>query len=788
MTNDLLQLTDLTYQTPPEAIRKLVEIDPTPAIQLSPKHDQFLFLERLGFPSIEEVAKKDLRLAGLRIDPQTNSRSQMAHHTNMYFQDLETGNKRQVSGLPKEAKIGSTSWSPNAAYIAFTNTTEKGVELWCVHVETASAERLTDFYLNDAISEQTFSWLSNGTSFLFKSILTNRSDAPTADSLPKGPNIQNSDGSTAPLRTYQDLLRNRHDEALFKYYTTAILQKIEVETKVCTSIGEAAMIRSFSSSPDGNYLLVSTLQEPFSYAVPYQRFPMKVDLYKGEQHLKTLVTLPLAEDIPKGFGAVRIGPRYFSWRADHPAQLYWVEAMDGGDPKKEATIRDQLYYLEAPFQGEPKQSISFPLRYGGIEWGNGGLALAYEWWWETRREVTSKWQPDQPETAKEIWFDRSWEDRYNSPGTFQTQRNEYGRSVLMTATKGHTFYLLGNGASPEGNRPFIDVFDGQTKQTERLWRSEAPYYEYPFLLLKDGSHRVLTSRESNTDIPNYYLRNLKNGGLKQLTYFPNPYESLKDIRKENLQYERQDGVQLTATLYLPSEEKTTEPIPVFMWAYPKEFKNKDTAGQVTNSPYEFLRLHWGSPLFWVTQGYAILDDFSVPIVGEKKEEPNETFIEQLQWSAAAAVNFLVERGVADPKKIAVGGHSYGAFMTANLLAHTDLFAAGIARSGAYNRTLTPFGFQSEERTFWEAKDTYLKMSPFSHAPDINAPLLLIHGDSDNNSGTYPMQSKRFFNALKGHGKIARLVLLPHESHGYRAKESILHMLWEMDEWLKKYIR
>lgn len=785
MTNDLLQSTDLTYQTPPAAIRQLVEIDPTPAIQLSPKHDQFLFLERSGFPSIEEVAKEELRLAGLRIDPKTNGRSRMTHHTNLYFQQLETGEKTQVIGLPKEAKIGNTSWSPTAAYVAFTLLVEKGIELWFLNVKTTKAERLTSLYLNDAITEQTFSWLSDGKTLLFKSIPTDRGDAPTMDSLPKGPNIQNSDGSTAPLRTYQDLLSNRHDEALFEYYTTAILQKINVETKVCTAITEASIIRNFSSSPDGNYLLVSTLQKPFSYAVPYQRFPMQVDLYKEETHLRTIAKLPLAEDIPKGFGAVRTGPRYFSWRADHPAQLYWVEAMDDGDPKKEAAIRDQLYCLEAPFEDQPEESIAFSLRYGGIEWGDGRLALAYEWWWETRREITSKWQPDAPETAKETWFDRSWEDRYQAPGNFQTQRNKYGRSVLMKADNEHSFYLLGSGASPEGNRPFVDVFNSEDKTTKRLWQSEAPYYEYPFLLLKDGSQRVLTSRESNTDIPNYFLRNLQTGELQQLTHFPNPYESLKNIRKENLQYERSDGVQLNATLYLPPEKESAEPMPVFMWAYPKEFKSKDTAGQITNSPYEFLRLHWGSPLFWVTQGYAILDDFSVPIVGEQEEEPNETFIEQLKWSAEAAVQTLVERGIADPKRIAVGGHSYGAFMTANLLAHTDLFAAGIARSGAYNRTLTPFGFQSEERTFWEAKEVYMNMSPFAYAPDINAPLLLIHGDADNNSGTYPMQSKRFFNALKGHGKIARLVLLPHESHAYRAKESILHTLWEMDEWLKR---
>jgi dipeptidyl aminopeptidase/acylaminoacyl peptidase len=190
----------------------------------------------------------------------------------------------------------------------------------------------------------------------------------------------------------------------------------------------------------------------------------------------------------------------------------------------------------------------------------------------------------------------------------------------------------------------------------------------------------------------------------------------------------------------------------------------------------------------VARGYAVFDDPSMPIIGEGDKEPNDSFVKQLVMSAEAAVNKLVELGIADRRKIAIGGHSYGAFMTANLLAHSDLFAAGIARSGAYNRTLTPFGFQREERTYWEAPEVYYNMSPFMHADKINEPMLMIHGHADNNSGTFPIQSERMFAAMKGHGGKARLVMLPHESHGYRARESILHVLWETDQLLENYVK
>jgi dipeptidyl aminopeptidase/acylaminoacyl peptidase len=584
-------------------------------------------------------------------------------------------------------------------------------------------------------------------------------------------------------------LKNKHDEDLFKYFTTTQVVVADLNQNK-KSIGTKGIFTAISPSPDGNYIFVQRIHEPFSYLVPYYRFPVSVEIWDRDGHvIKQIADIPLAEEIPIGFNAVRKGPRSFTWRKDKPAELFWVEALDEGDPSNEVEFRDQLFYLQEPFDGENIPSIKYKLRYSGITWGNDELAITYEWWWSTRQIITSKFMPVSPGNSKVTVFDRSIEDRYNDPGSFQTMANEYGRQVLLIGGKNRYLYLIGIGASPEGNRPFIDQYSLRSGSTTRMWRSEAPWYERPFKIVDAKKGIVLTTRESQ-DVPrNVFLRNLKKNKLITLTDFKNPYTSMENTRKEVIHYTRADGLPLKGDLYLPSGyTKEDGPLPVIMWAYPDEFKSKDAAGQVTGSPYQFLRLYYGSPLFWVTRGYAVFDDISMPVVGEADEEPNDTFVEQLILNAEAAIDKLVGMGVADKDKIAIGGHSYGAFMTANLLAHSDLFAAGIARSGAYNRSLTPFGFQSEERTFWEAPEIYFQMSPFMHAHKVNEPILLIHGEADNNSGTFPMQSERFYNAIKGHGGTARLVILPYESHGYRAEESILHTLWEMDQWLEKYVK
>lgn len=436
----------------------------------------------------------------------------------------------------------------------------------------------------------------------------------------------------------------------------------------------------------------------------------------------------------------------------------------------------------------------FTLRVSGITWGDDRRAMVTESWWLTRRVRTWLVAPGVADVAPMLLFDRSTEDRYADPGSPVTTRNAFGRVGLLLLNADQTkIYLKGLGASPEGDRPFLDEFDLATRQARRLWRSQPPHYENFLAFLDDHRRTALTRRESVSEPPNYFRRTLgepdEAKALAPITRFPNPYPQFDDVRKELISYRRADGVALSGTLYLPPGRGPLDGLlPTLLWAYPREYKNAAAAGQVRESPHRFIRVNVLGALPFLLAGYAVLDDPTMPIIGEGSTHPNDTYVEQLVSSARAAVDELVRRGVTDPRRVAVAGHSYGGFMTANLLAHSDLFRAGIARSGAYNRTLTPFGFQSEQRTFWEAPEVYAAMSPFNHAHKVRDPLLLIHGAADNNTGTFPIQSERFFNALKGHGATARYVQLPHESHGYRARENVLHMLWEMENWLDTHVK
>ncbi len=605
-----------------------------------------------------------------------------------------------------------------------------------------------------------------------------------------GPVVQESIGRKAAVRTYQDLLTDAYDERIFDYYATSQLYSVDLEGNL-EKIGDPGVIWYFMDSPDGNYLLVNQIERPYSYIVPFSRFPQSVniiDLESGEK--VNIADIPLSDDIPQGFDATRKGPRSFTWRSDKPATLFWVEAIDGGDPAEEADYRDQIFYLEAPFTGNPKEGFKLELRYRGITWGKDDYALVNQFWWRDRRIVTSSFDPSDMESPIIAVFDRSTEDRYNDPGNFQTITNQYGKSVLHFDNNNRFLFLVGSGATPEGNQPFVDRYNIISGDVERLWRSEPPYYEYPVSIVDADEKIVITRRESQQEHPNFYLRNISDDTLDQVTDLPEPFPQLRDVYNEMIHYEREDGIPLNGTLYLPEGYTIGEddPLPTILWAYPREFITADGAGQVTGSPHTYTRVGPTSPIMLVTQGYAVLSNASFPVVGEGDQEPNDTFAEQLVANGEAAVNKLVEMGVTDPDRVAVSGHSYGAFMTANLLSHTDMYAAGIARSGAYNRLLTPFGFQREERTFWQDKDLYIDMSPFSHADKMNTPMLLIHGADDNNAGTYPMQSERYYDALRGHGATVRLVMLPHESHGYRARESVLHMHWEWIEWLDEYVK
>jgi dipeptidyl aminopeptidase/acylaminoacyl peptidase len=425
-------------------------------------------------------------------------------------------------------------------------------------------------------------------------------------------------------------------------------------------------------------------------------------------------------------------------------------------------------------------------RYAGVEWlAAPGTVLVSDYDWKRRWQTTTLVDIENPKTAPRKIFDLSTQDDYADPGSVVMTTTLSGEQVALQDKD--SVYLRGAGASPQGNRPFLDRMSLKTLEKKRLFSCPEGRYEGFVAFPGESRDRILISSESPSEPPNYYLSDLKSKKKTALTDFQDPAPQLTGLKKELIKYKRSDGVELSGTLYLPPGYTPGARLPVVIWAYPLDYTDPRTAGQIRDSPYRFTFLRGSSQLFFVTQGYAVLDGAQMPVIGDPKTM-NDTFVDQIVANAKAAIDTLDQMGVGDPKRVGVGGHSYGAFMTANLLAHCDLFAAGIGRSGAYNRTLTPFGFQTERRTLWEARETYINMSPFMHANKINEPLLLIHGEADNNSGTFPIQSERLFAALKGFGGTGRLVMLPHESHGYSARESILHVLAEMFEWFDKYVK
>jgi len=766
------------YLLPPKEIIDILDAQPIPRVVVSPLGDTVALLQRPAMKSIAELAQPMLRLGGYRLNPRTNGPHTTAGLSRITIKHIDDGSEHRFDA-PRETSLGEVEYSPDGSRLLFTLTRYNGIEAWVMEVSTGQVRPLSDTSINAAWGNPC-DWFDRNSTVICRFKASARGAPPAPLEVPTGPNIQSHGGIAAPIRTYQDLLENAHDESLFEYYFTTQVATIDLATGSRTAIGQPGLYQQVSASPSGQYLLTVEAERPYSWLVPARSFAKDVTIRnRSGEVISTIATLPLADAVP--IGGVRTGPREFAWDPTLPATLVWTEALDGGDPKRSVPHRDRLLSHAAPFTGEPTELARTEFRFRDIAWTENGTALLTEndrlTRWTRTSLITSGSEPHT------LW-DRSTEDRYGDPGTPLTVSTPGGQLIRQT---GNTIYLAGTGASAEGDRPFLDSVNLRSLETEQLFRSASDAYETVVAFLSSEPLTLLTRHESGTEPPNYHLRNLNTKTTRTITNFEDPAPQLAGIHKQLVTYERDDGVQLSGTLYLPPGYQEGQRLPMLMWAYPREFVDPKLAGQVSGSDNRFTTVRGASHLLLLSQGFAIFDGPTMPIIGVG-ETANDTYVEQLVASARAAVNKVVSLGVTDRDTIGIGGHSYGAFMTANLLAHSDLFQMGIARSGAYNRSLTPFGFQNERRTFWEATHIYSSMSPFFHADKIDEPLLLVHGEVDNNSGTFPIQSARMYMALKGHGGTVRYVTLPHESHGYVARESVLHTVAEMVDWANIYVK
>lgn len=776
-----------SYKQPPKNVMDVLNAPAIPATSLSPARDRLALLEPLRYPPIAELAQPMLRIAGLRINPNTNGQHRQPYAVSLKLKNVSDGKETSVV-LPAGAQIISAQWAPDGKYIAVGNVTPSGVELWIIETATAKATKVKNVFVNTAFGG--FSW--EGPRTISATLVpSKRGPAPAYQNLtPTEPSIQETSGRTGVVQTFQDLLKSPNDEKLFEYYCSSQLALIEVDGKV-KEIGSPAIFDSADFSPDGKYILASRIERPFSYQFPFNRFPKKVEIWDSNGKLvKSVVNIPLQDNIPAQ--GVQLGPRGVNWVPTEPAMLMWAEALDGGDPRKKVTPRDKLVSWAAPFSAEPAEVLKTEQRFQGRTFGEkDGLMFYYDYNRDSQRRRMFMTDYRNPSKSTLV-SDLNVNDRYKDIGNPVMRMTPNGTNLVRQ--NGDHIFLSGTGASPDGDRPFFRRLNLKTLQTEEIWRSGIEEYESFLGMIDDNGMNFFTRKESIVAPPNVFVRQVCPAGqtctamaYKQVTDFKDPSPELRGIQKQLVKYKRADGVDLSFTLYTPPGYKPGTPLPTVVWAYPLEFTDTSTAGQVTGSTNRFTQIGGISHLFFVLQGYAVLDDATMPVVGDPLTV-NDTFVKQVVDSAQAAIDKGVEMGVVDRDRVGVGGHSYGAFMTANLLAHSDMFRAGIARSGAYNRTLTPFGFQSERRTFWEAPELYAKVSPFFYANKINEPILLMHGEADNNQGTFPIQSERLFAAISGNGGTARLVMLPLEAHGYSARESTEHTLFEMINWFDKYVK
>jgi dipeptidyl aminopeptidase/acylaminoacyl peptidase len=782
---------ELAYQKPSKEILDILNTPAPPVLGVNPTKTYATLSQSERYPSIAEVSQPMLRLAGMRINPRTNGLHLAPSSFSITLVRLADGTKIPVS-LPRNARAGSLRWSEDGKQFAFTNNTDAGIELWIGDAATGKTRKIDGVKLNAVLGDP-IDWLADNRTLLVKAIPSARGPAPAEAVVPIGPSVQESLGNAGPVPTYEDMLKSPHDEDLFEYYATAQLAKVDAASGAITPLGKPGLLESVVPSPDGGNILVTRAHRPFSYLHPAREFPKEVEIWNPSGAIVYKVaSLPLPARVP--LGGVEPGPRQFRWIASEPASLMWVQALDGGNPKEKVPHRDRLLAIKAPFKGEPSEIFKTEQRFTGIQFGKN-FALVEDYDRNTRILRTLEIYHAKPTAEAKLVWGRNQQDRYKDPGrpvelrslgnrgAFFPGAGGGGESMLMQS--GDTILLTGLGASPQGDRPFLDRYNLSTGKSERLFHSAETSYEIVEAVLDDQGSRYITRRESPTGPPNFYLHN--GASEKALTEFKDPTPQLRRIKKQLVTYQRPDGVPLSFNLYLPPDYKPGTRLPAVVWAYPREFNDADTAGQVSGSLQRFTTITGYSELFFLLEGYAVLDDAAMPVVGTP-ETVNNTYVEQIVADAKAAIDKAAEMGVIDPTRVGVGGHSYGAFMTANLLTHSNLFRAGIAESGAYNRTLTPFGFQTERRSFWEAQDIYLKMSPFLLADKIKVPVLLIHGEADDNTGTFPIQSERMYEAIRGNGGIVRLVFLPDEAHGYRARETIEHVLWEKSRWFDKYVK
>ena len=770
------------YKAPDDRIKEVYEITKPPYIIFKPFSVSGFEIGYNPQINLREVAEPDLELAGKKFLPRLNAAKKFYQTNSFSLVDFENRDRNDID-LSKYKGIRTSFYSSDHTKAIMTYDCSDGVGFIYVDFSRKKITEYPDIRLNGAMGEPHVQWLANQKEVLIRMIPQKRGEKPERDIIPLSPIIEETSGKMSQMRTYTNLLKSPNDEILFDYYFSSQIAIVNLKSKKIKKIGQPGIYRSVEISPNNKLLLITQINKPYSYTVPYYYFPQTTSIWnlKGKE-VKHLMNRELQDEIP--IGGTYAGPRYHHWLPIADQTLVWYEAQDEGDPKVQVDFRDIIYKSDYPYN-ETKVFFQTEHRASGYQCFADKKNIIFGDY-DRDRLWSREWLFNLHDNSKILISDQSVNDKYADRGELFTVWDENKERVIVR-NNDLVYYINNTGATPEGNRPFLASFNLKTLEFSKMYEADSSKYEQIVTFADSNFNTIIIGSQDVTKPRNYQLVDLRTGHKQSLTNNENPYPDYAQLQKELVNYKRSDGLDLSGILYLPSDYDGTEKLPLIIHAYPREFVSAETAGQVSGSDKTFTWYYGDDLRYLAMSGYAVLYNASIPIVGDP-EFVNDTFLDQLIDGVDSAISFLDKRGVIDPNRVGIIGHSYGAFMVANVLANSDLCQVGVAKSGAYNRTLTPFGFQKERRTFWQAKDFYLEVSPFATADQINEPILLIHGEKDPNSGTYPMQTKRFYQAIKGTGGTAKMVILPFEEHSYRAKESELHVLAEINKWFDRFLQ
>ena len=827
-------LANEAYVRPPDVIAKLVTAPRHLSVSLtqpSPDRKYFIKEQSNGLPTVSAFGKPHLYFGGLQVDPAANRSRTLTTRGAVALSliDAATGTSTNID-VPKGATISSTSWSPDGKQIAFVANFETASHVFVADVATRKSTQVTKTPLL-ATLVTSVDWTADGTGIIAVLVPEPRAAQPVKPVVATGPRVQLwTDGKPSPQRNFYSLLEEPYDGDLMEWYVTGQLAVIDVKTKAARKVGLPAMIRSVDMSPNGEYLRVVTMQKPFSYIVQYSSFGVNDEIWdRGGKVVATIEKRPLREApndddddddsgerrslawIPDGSGMVYIVSDRPA-RGDSAAAPPAAGRTGGRGGSGAGNNRpDRVIKWNAPFgPGDTTTLYRHTGPLSGVAFTDDGKMLFGAGTAGGQGEIFAL-RLDNPTHKYTIVRQRGYTPSlggrggrgggrggagdslsfYNNPGALLTRRGAAGGQVVMLSSDSAVF-LSGTQYFRDflqnAPRAFVDKVDLRTGNKTRLFQSATDAVETVAAPLDDDFSKAIVVRESKAEVANSYLRDMKAGTMTRLTNNTDVTPEFTQAIRKRVVVTRPDGITFVVRVTLPADYREGTRLPAMFWLYPYEYTSQAEYDRTlrTENVNRFPTGGTRTIEYLATQGYAVAN-FDPPIMGESGRM-NDNYVSDLRMNLYAVIDELDRQGWIDRNRLGIGGHSYGAFTTANALVHTPFFKAGIAGDGMYNRTLTPNGFQSERRDLWDGQSTYLEVSPMLYVDQMQGALLMYHGMEDQNVGTTLISSIRMMQALRGQGKVSALYMYPYEDHGPATEETLLDLWGRWTAWLDIYVK